>query len=200
MTDDELDVERLRLLAEPRAWLEQANRLDRAADLVGSQFQGEANTWFLSQDWSDESEEAQAMRRAAYGLGQPAYMLIGYAIEVLLKGLIAVRAGTRENLEWMSRQHIGMELFNRAGVELSQPEEGLVTRQLYHAVWWAGRYHVPSRRDATLYVEQIRAAGGSIFTDPRAMSTDHYRQASELYARLEAELRAEIEAAGLTLT
>jgi hypothetical protein len=30
---------------DPRSWLYEADRLRRAADLVGSRFQGEANEW-----------------------------------------------------------------------------------------------------------------------------------------------------------
>jgi hypothetical protein len=186
-----LVAETLPYLRDPRLWLLNADALKRAADLVGSQFQGEANEWLKVASLEHESWETHIR---AIELALPAYMLIGYAIEALLKGLVAIRARSDESaIRWMSRTHINTSLADRAGVALTEPERHLVERQLYHAVRWAGRYPAPTRADARTFDAQIAEAGGSIFSDPRAVSTDHYRQACELFDRLRADQRDEIE-------
>lgn len=177
----------------PGAWLVQADRLKRAADLVGSQFQGEANAWFLAEAslWTQPAEpddEAIARRNAAFELALPAYMLVGYAIEVLVKGLIVVRDASDETVEWLTRRHLSLELVDKADLELSEAERFLIEQRLYHAVRWAGRYPAPIARDARKFEADIAAAQGVIFSDPRAVSPDHYRQARELFDRLEGEL------------
>lgn len=44
---------------DPRAWLYEADRLKRAADLVGSRFQGEANEWLKLALLEGEEEEGR---------------------------------------------------------------------------------------------------------------------------------------------
>src|SRR5262245_37774052 len=112
-------------------------------------------------------------------LALPAYMLIGYATEVVVKGLIAARAGTDGSITWMPGIHLEPGLFDRASVALTEAELFLVQHQLYHAVKWSGRYPTPLAKDADKFEKQIEAARGFIFSDPRAISPDHYRRARE---------------------
>lgn len=189
--------DRLRLLRDPRAWLVQAGKLKRAADLVGSQFQGEFNGWALHELQAlpgttlvdDEGIERQLK---ALELALPAYMLIGYAIECLAKGLIISLDDSDKTVDWMSNKHVGSLLLKHAGVELSAGERFLVDKRLYHAVKWSGRYPAPLEKDAKLFEAQVVAANGFILSDPRGVSGDHYRQGCELYDRLESELMRQI--------
>lgn len=170
---------------DPRAWLYEADRLKRAADLVGSRFQAEANEWTKLALLSSDEETG---RDRAFQLGQPAFMLIGYAIEVLAKGLIVVADSSDETIGNVSTRHIDAALLTQAGVELEPGEELLVDQTLFHAVRWAGRYPVPHLRDGTRYADQVAASGGSIFSHPGAVSTDHYRRACELFDRMREQL------------
>jgi hypothetical protein len=131
------------VMRDPRAWLVQATALGRAADLVGSRFQGELQGWFLAEasrlletGYEPTSDELERAVRATE-LALPAYMLVGYAIEVALKGLIVARDGTDEAIQWMTRQHLGPPLADRAKVRLQADERALVEKQLYHAVRWS---------------------------------------------------------------
>jgi hypothetical protein len=110
---------------DPRAWLYEADRLKRAADLVASQFQGEANEW-LKLALAEDDEEAG--RDQAFQLGMPAMMLIGYAIEVLAKGLIIAVDSTDETVKRISRSHIDAALLERAGAELISGDASSSTR------------------------------------------------------------------------
>ena len=186
---DQLDA----VLRQPRGWLLQADAVKRAADLVGSQFQAEASEWVRTAAVlasSDASDTAAAMAQArAFELALPAYMLVGYAIEVAAKGVIVSRDDSEPTIRWLTRNHLSIELLERAGVPL-EPWEEMLVRRLRHAVRWSGRYPAPNRPDAITLDEEIAAAGGSVFSDPRAMSTDFYRQACELFDRLRADLVA----------
>src|SRR5437879_4509976 len=84
---------------DPWAWLYEADRLKRAADLVGSRFQGEANEW-LKEALLDLHAEGSDL---AFQLGPTALMLIGYAIEVLAKGLIVATDPSDETVKHISR-------------------------------------------------------------------------------------------------
>jgi hypothetical protein len=174
-----------------RAWLYEADRLKRAADLVGSRFQGEANEW-LKLALADGDEETA--RDFAFQLGMPAMMLIGYAIEVLAKGLIVAADSTDETVKRISGSHIDGALLEEAGAELASGDAFLVDQTLYHAVRWSGRYPVPHPRDGQRYADQVAAASGSIFSHPGAISTDHYRRACELFDRMREQLAGAIAA------
>jgi len=170
---------------EPRAWLWEADRLKRAADLVGSRFQGEAGEWArlaLSDNTYDEG------RDAAFELGFPSFMLIGYAIEVLAKGLIVAAGVGDETIKRLTRTHIDVQLLQEAHVTLEAGDAFLVDQTLYHAVRWSGRYPVPRQKVGERYAEQVAAAQGSIFSHPGAISTDHYRRACDLFDRMRAQL------------
>jgi len=167
------------------AWLYEADRLKRAADLVGSRFQSEANEWLKhSALGADEIEGGDA----AFQLGPTALMLIGYAIEVLAKALIVAADQTEATISRISRKHIDYQLLEEAGADLGSGDAFLVDQTLYHAVRWFGRYPVPHPRDGQRYADQVKAATGSIFNHPGAVSTDHYRRACELYDRMRAQL------------
>ena len=174
---------------DPRAWLYEADRLRRAADLVGSRFQGEANEW-LKRALADDDEETG--RDQAFELGMPAMMLIGYAIEVLAKGLIVAADSTEATVKRISRSHIDATLLEEAQAELVSGDAFLVDQTLYHAVRWSGRYPVPHPRDGQRYADQVEAASGSIFSHPGAISTDHYRRACELFDRMREQLAGRI--------
>ena len=170
---------------DPRAWLYEADRLKRAADLVGSRFQAEANEW-AKLALSEGNEEDG--RDFAFQLAPTALMLIGYAIEVLAKGLIVAADQSDETVDRISRSHIDAALLQKAGVELLSGESFLVDQTLYHAVRWFGRYPVPRPRDGQRYADQVAASRGSVFSHPGAMSTDHYRRACMLFDRMRERL------------
>lgn len=178
------------VMSHPGAWLVQAANLKRAADLVGSRFQGEAGEWLRTADHTEAGREEAAR---AHELALPAFMLIGYAIEVVAKGLIVARAESDDDvataITWMTTKHLGEELLDRASVSLSESERSLVAKQLYHAVRWSGRYPAPHPADSAILEGQVAKAAGSWLSDPRAVSTDHYREACELFARMEGDLR-----------
>lgn len=170
---------------DPRAWLYEADRLKRAADLVGSRFQGEANEWLkYSALGVDETEGSDL----AFQLGPTALMLIGYAIEVVAKGLIVAADQSEATIDRISRKHIDHALLEEAGAELVAGDAFLADQTLYHAVRWFGRYPVPRPRDGQRYANQVDVAAGSIFSHPGAISTDHYRRACELFDRMRAQL------------
>jgi hypothetical protein len=167
------------------AWLYEADRLKRAADLVGSRFQAEANEW-LKVALSEGNE--QDGRDLAFQLGPTALMLIGYAIEVLAKGLIVASDQSDPTIARISRTHISAELLQEAGADLASGDAFLVDQTLFHAVRWFGRYPVPRPKDRQRYADQVAAAGGSIFSHPGAISTDHYRRACDLFDRMREQL------------
>jgi hypothetical protein len=176
---------------EPRAWLWEADRLKRAADLVGSRFQGEANEW-ARLALSDETDDAG--RDSAFELGFPSFMLIGYAIEVLAKGLIVAANASDETIDRVMRTHIDVPLLREAAVTLEAGDAFLVEQTLYHAVRWSGRYPVPGQKVGERYAKQVAAAQGSIFSHPGAISTDHYRRACDLFDRMRGQLVALVDA------
>jgi hypothetical protein len=173
---------------DPRAWLYEADRLRRAADLVGSRFQGEANEWLKVSSLDLDAEGSDL----AFQLGPTALMLIGYAIEVLAKGLIVAVDPADETVKRISRSHIDAALLEEAGAELLSGDAFLVDQTLYHAVRWFGRYPVPHPRDGQRYADQVAATSGSIFSHPGAISTDHYRRACELFDRMREQLAGKI--------
>lgn len=170
---------------DPRAWLYEADRLKRAADLVGSRFQGEANEWLKHSALGVGETEGSDL---AFQLGPTALMLIGYAIEVLAKGLIVAADQSEATINRISRKHIDHALLEEAGADLVSGDAFLVDQTLYHAVRWFGRYPVPHPRDGQRYADQVDVAAGAIFSHPGAISTDHYRRASELFDRMRAQL------------
>jgi hypothetical protein len=115
-------------------------------------------------------------------------MLIGYAIEVVAKGLIVAVDQSEATIDRISRKHIDHALLEEAGAELVAGDAFLADQTLYHAVRWFGRYPVPRLRDGQRYVKQVDVAAGSIFSHPGAISTDHYRRACELFDRMRAQL------------
>lgn len=135
---------------DPRAWLYEADRLKRAADLVGSRFQGEANEWLKTAQLDLNAEGSDL----AFQLGPTALMLIGYAIEVLAKGLIVATDPSDETVKDISRSHISVALLEDAGVEFRSGDEFLVDQTLYHSVRWFGRYPVPRPRDGQRYASR----------------------------------------------
>jgi hypothetical protein len=175
---------------EPRAWLWEADRLKRAADLVGSTFQGEAGAWFALAMSDDAYEEGRA---AAFELGFPSLMLIGYAIEVLAKGLVVAANADDETIERLTRTHVNADLLREAGVTLEAGDAFLVDQTLYHAVRWSGKYPVPRQEVGERYAKQVAAAQGSIFSHPGAISTDHYRRASDLFDRMRDQLETVLD-------
>jgi hypothetical protein len=184
---------------DPRAWLVQADRLKRAADLVGSRFQGEANALFKAAPIPDPiDDEGRELWIRAYELALPAYMLIGYAIECLAKGLLVTRDDSDQTVRWMTKKHLHSALLVKAGVELSDGERFLVDKRLYQSVTWSGRYPAPHPAQARELKQQILAAKGSPLADPRALSTDHYRESCDLFDRLESELKERIASARRT--
>jgi hypothetical protein len=170
----------------PRSWLYEADRLRRAADLVGSL--GEAYEWLKASSLGLDAEGSDL----AFQLGPTALMLIGYAIEVLAKGMIVAVDPADETVKRISRSHIDAALLEEAGGELVSGDAFLVDQTLYHAVRWFGRYPVPHPRDGQRYADQVTAATGSIFSHPGAISTDHYRRACELFDRMREQLESKI--------
>jgi hypothetical protein len=156
---------------DPRAWLYEADRLRRAADLVGSRFQAEANEWLKTAQMDLDAEGSDL----AFQLGPTARMLIGYAIEVLAKGLIVAADQSDETVDRIGRTHIDAALLQEASVEMQAGDAFLVDQTLYHAVRWFGRYPVPRPRDGQRYADQVAAAGGSIFSHPGAIRPSEAR-------------------------
>ena len=165
---------------EPRSWLAAADRQKRAADLVGSTFQTEAQAWLKLSLFRPEYDDREA-QSAAFALGPTAMMLIGYAIEVLAKGIIVARGATPEDIRRITKQHIDLPLLEEAAVPLEGGEPFLVEK-LYHWVRWSGRYPAPTPSDGERYAET--ASSGGPLTHPGAISTDDYRQACDLFDRM----------------
>jgi hypothetical protein len=170
---------------EPRSWLYAAERQKRAADLVGSAFQAEAQTWLKLALFSPEDDPE--LQRRAFELGPSAMMLIGYAIEVVAKGLIVAQGATPEIVSRMTRRHLDANLLSEANVNLTAGEPFLVEK-LYHWIRWSGRYPAPKPADGEQFITSARCGGP--LTDPGGISTDDYRQACELYDRMHATLLA----------
>jgi hypothetical protein len=169
---------------EPRAWLQEAERLIDAADLVGSRFQSELQQIFALSPAFPEGVQVDLAR-----LGAPALLLIGYAIEVLAKGLIVADDPEAGNVgsKWMTK-HVSAELLEAAGVQLGPGEPALVEK-LYHCVKWMGRYPTPTPLDGHEF-DKAQAAAGHWMFGPGAIGTNDYLKARELFDRMKASLEA----------
>lgn len=176
--------------ASPRSWLREADELKRAADLVGSCFQAEANESLKTLSPRDNDEA----RFNAFELGDVALMLIGYAIEVAAKGIIIARDATPRNIDRITKRHIDEKLLAEAGIELSSGDGFLVGVKLFHAVRWSGRYPSPRPKDSDLFFEQLLASQGSIFSNPGSLSPGMYRRSCELFDVARGRLVEHLEA------
>jgi hypothetical protein len=183
MSRDEIREELESAVCDARAWLVEADRLKRAADIIGTHFQSEANAWF-KHALHDGSDEA---RTAAFALAPSYLMLAGYAIEDLAKGLIVALDSSADTARWVSSTHLCDEMMTRAAVELVDAEPDLVER-LGHRIRWAGRYPTPHIGDALAFAESVRKRG--FFGNPMRASTDDVRMVNELFDRMRQMLDA----------
>ena len=75
-----------------------------------------------------------------------AFMLLGFALENLVKGIIVCREPalvTKEGLEkWPGNSHDLEALFDKAGISVT-PEERVVLKLATQLTEWSGRYPVP---------------------------------------------------------
>ena len=180
--DDDVGARILEIERNPRAWLEEGDRLKAAADLVGSRFQSEMQSLMGIWDALPAHMQFNASR-----LGAPALLLIGYAIEVLAKGLI-VAADPQE--AGRLKRHIDHELLSAAGVELEPGDEALIEK-LYHCVKWMGRYPTPVEKDGQRFDEAAARAGHWMF-GPGAIGSDDYRRSVVLFDRMRNRLEKAI--------
>jgi hypothetical protein len=116
-------------------------------------------------------------------------LLIGYAIEVLAKGLIVARDPAAGNVgsKWMTK-HVNADLLGAAEVQLDPGESALVEK-LYYCVKWMGRYPTPTPVDGYEF-DKAQAAAGHWMFGPGAIGTNDYLKARELFDRLRASLEA----------
>jgi hypothetical protein len=180
MARDELREATDATVRDPRAWLFEADRLKRAADLLGERFQGEANTWLKIAE-ADKGE----LRAEAYSLA-PAYLLLaGYAVEDLAKGLIVASKKSDKTIKWVTTHHLSKEMVETAGVELLDGESDLVER-LHHRVRWAGRYPAPQLKDARAFDETVRERGW--WGNPLRVSSGDVAMVDALFGRMRRQL------------
>lgn len=158
---------------DPCAWLESADALKRAADLLASTYQAEMQQAFLH----GPPDPARARSR----LGPVYLMLAGFAVENLAKGIIVTRTPT----EPPPSTHLDALLVSRAGITLVDGEPELV-RRLGLFLTALGRYPVPLPKDAPkLVFETILAA-------PTRVSTNDPLLVDALYKRMRETLVAGI--------
>ncbi len=184
MAEDELRDAIDAAVREPRAWLFEADRLKRAADLVGTRFQAEANTWL----WHVEFDESEAERQvAAFALAPVYLMLAGYAIEDLAKGLIV--SSDPNDIAWVTSNHLSAEMMCKADVEPVGGEADLVDR-LGHRVRWAGRYPAPRIGDARAFADTVRERGW--WGNPMRASPGDVAMVNALFDRMRRQLHAAV--------
>lgn len=164
------------IVREPIAWLAAADRVKRAADLIADRYQAEAQAAVRAGSASD----AEAPPSLA-----PVYlMLAGYAIENLAKAVIVAQSDDPESLRWVTKNHLGAAMLDKACIALQNGQADLVDR-LAHHITWAGRYPAPNKRDAQRFASTV-AARGSWWGNPTRISTDDARRVNELFGQIRA--------------
>ena len=123
--------EQHRLLAEsPVAWVGNADSLIRAFETL-----------------IDEEYRSAADGRDLPRLSNVAYMVAGFAIEVLLKGLLVQqKPPVNSNGRFKLDSHRLVDLARAAGFTLNEGEPELLDR-LEEYLTWAGRYPIPLTSD-----------------------------------------------------
>ncbi len=179
---------KISLKTRPQHWLEKARQLKKAADILFIEFENEQEEY--------DREFSETMLSGPMTLTRPddstIIMLLGFAIENLLKGLYVSAHNKAESIEDLNelklpgRSHalepIANALTEKHLINFS-PIEIELLHVLEGAIFWRGRYPSPLNID---YIFPTHEAGGfkkMVFKYP----DDHYA-ALTLYDRLEESL------------
>ena len=140
--------------AEPTAWLSQARTLRQAAEdlwIAGNAHQRSPGSELgatLLAHWRDP--DAPPIPETGGSTCDVCFMLFGFALENLAKGIIVCRDPkrvSRENLKsWHGSGHQLVGLFESAEIPLTS-EEREVLERTSRATEWKGRYPVPMNFD-----------------------------------------------------
>ena len=157
----------------PRVWLGQAQDLRLAARLL----------WHAHEQ---EFEKVTSAGRAeTLGLGEIALMLMGFALEVLFKGILVARdpslAG-EGRLNGSLKSHDLIALREAVGLDLPAHEAQLLER-LSEAAIWMGRYPVPVRSQDLIYAK-TGARHHFVY------STHDWRYSDDVFTKAEQVLRS----------
>jgi len=175
-------------LRAPEAWLDAADQLKRASDLLLVGFQNDVAAALGLQSLEDApaikevASTSARPPRSEFALGSVYLLVAGYAIENLAKGLIVAHDQRDQTIKQITREHVSPDLLQRAGVSFADGESDLVER-LAVRVTWAGRYPVPTSAAA---LETARFGG--LWENVLRVSTTDGRTLDDLYARMRADL------------
>jgi hypothetical protein len=154
-----------RTLRSPQAWRETSDRLRTAARLV----------WKPWIDAQQELESQQGRRHVSrnvvehFGVAPAALMLSAFAVENLLKAVIATTlptSGSVEKIPALMRTHDLEALCASARIAINSDERTLLLR-LQLASEWAGRYPTPTTPDKYRAMALRGDVGGTLTLDPR---------------------------------
>jgi hypothetical protein len=194
---DENWLQRIRLTAaDPTPWLMHARTLRQAAE----------DLW-ISGNAHDRAPGSELGSTLLYAAKNPDYtppetggttrevcfMLFGFALENLAKGIIVCRDPERVTPSgfkgWDTRGHKLVELFELAQIALTDDELGLLER-VTRLTEWKGRYPLPMRFDKVTLHEPLLgyiALGES-------WPPDEYKALCELYDKTKAEFQQVMQA------
>lgn len=122
-------------LNEPLTWLWSSENLEVSASILREKI--------------DEYYSTHDNEHIGKDVIRPYYMLVGFALECLLKGIIVAKGeniiqnGKIKFVEGSS-QHNLIKLADRAGITYSNGEENIL-KALTENIEWAGRYPTPQR-------------------------------------------------------
>jgi hypothetical protein len=170
--------ERLSLKSTPWDWLKKAQALRQASDYLFVRFEDEQLAY-------DEQFE----RTASFELEPPddsvLMMLLGFAIENLLKGLyvstLREAKAPRALKDLDLPGHDLVEIANMVGVVLNERESAILAA-LRESILWYGRYPSPTHVD-----KLISTRDDKLFLAPQLRYPEHL-DACALYVRLESLL------------
>jgi hypothetical protein len=137
----------------PFIWWMQARSLMLAAYAVRDAHKESFEAYWGSMPKEDgpvRLSEEQAFHLARIGIGPVFPLLMGLALENMVKGILVARDSSLVSGGKLSRDLTGshdlLALFNKVGLELSAEDRDLL-RRLGECVLWAGRYPVPKSED-----------------------------------------------------
>ncbi len=174
---------KISLRVHPRDWLAKARQLKKAADLLFIKFDDE------QVKFGEEFERDSSADLPDDGV---VTMLLGLAVENLLKGLHVSALDTVENIKDLSElrfpgqrhelEPIAQALKDKLPIEFSQDDFELL-HVLEHVILWDGRYPSPRTIDDLIPTHETGLFKKFYFNYP----DDHFA-ALKLYDRLEAIL------------
>lgn len=187
MADDDVERALSQALRDPGEWLDRAQQLKRAADVLFEGFRNDVARFHGLTSFEEmptgvevASNDARG-HLAAYSLGPVYLMVAGYAFENLAKGLIVARDKSDSTITKITTRHLSKELLETAEVALTDRQADLVERMAVH-VKWSGRYPVPTRAE-----DLARAREPRLWESVRRVSTGDGRLVDTLFERMQAE-------------